>query len=98
MSYAYKIIQWQSDKNIANSRKINIEKPVDAVDVAMTIPTISLSAHGIYALAAFSIFVLLVVTFLLLCMAFECGPEDTKTEEEDEEVSEWNFNIITAML
>ena len=87
MSYAYKIIQWQSDKNIANSRPINIEKPVDAVDVAMTIPTISLSAHGIYAIAAFGIFVLLVVTFLLLCMAFECGNENTKTEEEDEEVS-----------
>ena len=62
-------------------------KPVDAVDVAMTIPTISLSAHGIYAIAAFGIFVLLVVTFLLLCMAFECGNENTKTEEEDEEVS-----------
>ena len=53
----------------------------------MTIPTISLSAHGIYALAAFGIFLLLVVTFLFLCMAFECGNENTKTEEEDEEVS-----------
>ena len=53
----------------------------------MTIPTISLSAHGIYALAAFGIFLSLVVTFLLLCMAFECGDENTKTEEEDEEVS-----------
>ena len=54
----------------------------------MNIPTISLSAHTIYALAAFGIFVLLVLTFLLLCMAFECGNENVKSEEEDEEVNQ----------
>ena len=58
----------------------------------MTIPTISLSAHGIYALAAFGIFVLLVVTFLLLCMAFECGNQNTKTEDE-EEVNNCTFDV-----
>ena len=60
----------------------------------MSIPTISLSAHGIYALAAFGIFLLLVVTFLLLCIAFECGYENTKLEEYDEEVNKYNFNFM----
>ena len=72
---------------IFDSTQISTEKEVNAADVAMPIPTISLSAHGIYALAAFGIFLLLVVTFLFLCMAFECGNENTKTDEEDEEVS-----------
>ena len=87
LSHVYTIIQVPSDETIVNSTQINIEKQVEPVDVAMTIPTISLSAHGIYALAAFGIFLLLVVTFLFLCMAFECGNENTKTEEEDEDVS-----------
>ena len=73
---------------IVDSTQINVEKTIDAVDVAMNIPTISLSAHTIYALAAFGIFVLLVLTFLLLCMAFECGNENVKSEEEDEEVNQ----------
>ena len=60
----------------------------------MSIPTISLSAHGIYALAAFGIFLLLVVTFLLLCIAFECGDENTKLEEYDEEVNKYNFDFM----
>ena len=79
---------------ILDSTQISIEKKVNAADVAMPIPTISLSAHGIYALAAFGIFILLVVTFLLLCIAFECGNENNNNEEYDDEVNKYKFSII----
>ena len=82
---------------IFDSTQISTEKEVNAADVAMPIPTISLSAHGIYALAAFGIFSLLVVTFLFLCIAFECGNENTNNEEYDEEVNKYNSDLMQSL-